>query len=130
MTSSNPDLDFEPQGEVRDERLAELVNAIMSTDVGRDRKSVLTSEQALHIARARAFADSFIEWGVDEKGNPVMTEGPLEIIHTICDYLLDTAVSTGSGRGLKDLTKILSAQLAGANEEDDDISRLRQKVMN
>ena len=132
----NPESDFLNVDE-QDVKLRGLHDAIMSTDIGRDRKSILTMEQAMAIARARAFADSFIEWQYDNDGDivrdsdnkPVMVEGPLELVHTICDYLEDTAVSTGKGTGLKMIEKIFSAQLSGG-EEDTEVDRLRSKVMN
>lgn len=106
----------------RDARIAGLVDAIMSTNIGRDRKSHITGEQALQIAIARTFADSFIEY--DEKGNQV--EGPIEEIHMICNYLMDTSISV-TGHGRKDLVAILSARVA--DEDRDDFSKILGKVM-
>ena len=112
-----------------DPKLNALVESVMSTKVGKDRKTVLTIEQALQIARARTFADSFAvyeEQIIDGETVQVMIEPPLEIIHTICDYLENTAVSV-QGKGLKDLVAILTAR--ERNIEDMNLaSQLSRKV--
>lgn len=118
---TNPEDDFATIKQ-EDAQLAGLVNAFMSPDGGdsseqRDRKSYLTMEQALQIARARAFADSFIVEEKDAAGNLIEIEGPLEIIHMICNYLENTSVSV-SGRGLKQLENVLTATVQRAEQSD------------
>ncbi len=115
----------------KDAKLAALVDAVMSADGKsnegmRDRKTHLTMEQALQIARARAFADSFIVIDVDNDGKEKLIDGPLESIHLICDYLENTAVSV-QGKGMKQLADILTATM-----QRDDVSQLdrtTQRVM-
>lgn len=107
---NTPESDF-TQLRMDDPKLLTLVDSLFKTGEGKDRKTVLTQEQALQIARARAFADSFIV--VDENGNQV--EGPLMEIHIICDYLENTAVSV-QGRGMKDLVQVLTARVRESDE--------------
>jgi hypothetical protein len=98
-----------------DPKIASLVDSMFKTDIGKDRKAVLTQEQALQIARSRAFADSFIVYETLEDGSEIMKEGPLQELHLICDYLENTAVSV-SGRGLKDLVQVLTARVREGDE--------------
>lgn len=129
----NPEEDFVPIQQ-RDAKLAELVESVMKTDEGtKDRKTILTTEQALRIAIARAYADSFIVLGVDpdfdgpsEEAPIVELEGPLEIVHMICDYLENTSVSV-NGKGLKQMVEILTAQVS--SEDPSSIDKTTQRVM-
>ena len=108
----NPEDDFIAIKQ-EDAKLAGLIDAFMSDGDGgsqKDRKTHLTMEQALQIARARAFADSFIVEEFDaEAGEVIQVEPPLQIVHLICDYLENTSVSI-NGRGLKQLEAVLTAQ--------------------
>jgi hypothetical protein len=118
----NPQEDF-IQHNKQDVRTASLVDAIVSTKVGEDRKSILTSEQALAIARARAYADSFARY--DDEGNEI--EPPLMILHAICSYLENTAMSV-KGKGMDDLVKILSARTQ-SEDANRDLMRIQQRFM-
>ena len=114
----------------KDAKLAALVDAVMSADGKsnegmRDRKTHLTMEQALQIARARAFADSFIVIEIRD-GKEFEIEGPLESIHLICDYLENTAVSV-QGKGMKQLADILTATMQ--REDVSQLDRTTQRVM-
>lgn len=122
----NPNEDFIPASK-KDARISSLVDSIMSTEIGEDRKSVLTADQALAIARARAYADSFAVYVKDEDGNEVMIEPPLMEIHAICSYLENTAVSV-KGRGMKDLVEVLAARLQ-SEDGDRDMARIQQRFM-
>lgn len=115
----NPEDDF-LKVDRSDPKLTSLVRAVMEAEgSAKDRKTHLTMEQALYIARARAFADSFVveEWD-EEKEEYVQIEGPLELIHMICDYLENTAVSI-SGKGMKQLENILTAQMRAQDERSE-----------
>lgn len=91
------DRDFLPD---KDAKLAGLVDAIFDTKVGRNRKAILTAEQAVLIARARAFAQI----------------ADLPEVEELCNFLMDTSVSV-KGTGLKQLVEVLSARIRGDDAE-------------
>lgn len=115
----NPESEFRPVKR-EDTRTASIVEAMFNTAIGADRKSVLDRDQAVLIARARAYANSFQKFDAD--GNEI--EPPLVELHAFCDYLENTSVSIG-GRGLKDITAILTAQSQG--DRPDDMSQMLKR---
>lgn len=101
--------DFIPDD--KDKQLAGLVDALMSTTIGKNRKAILTPKQAVAIARARTFA----------------TIAFVPALDGLCDVLADTTVSV-KGKGLEQLVKILSSRVA-LSGDDDRLNRLRNRLM-
>lgn len=102
--------DFLP--DEQDSDLASLVTAIFGTEIGKNRKAHLTAEQAVQVARARAFADMY---DVPE-------------LHTLCDVLMDSTISI-NGRGMKQLVTILSARMQRQDDENN-YDKLRSRLLN
>lgn len=93
------------------DKLSGLVNAIFDTTIGKNRRAILTPEQAVNISRARAFARIY---DVPE-------------LDFLCDLLSDTTVSV-KGTGLKQLVSVLAARMT-ADDGNDDLQKLRSRLM-
>lgn len=95
--------DFLPDD--KDKKLAGLVDAMMGTTVGKNRKAILTADQAVVLARARMFAEL----------------QDLPEVADLCDLLQDSTVSI-KGKGLTQLVTVLSARMQA--NDDDEMRRL------
>lgn len=101
--------DFMP--DVGEGDLSNLVNAVLGTDIGKDRKAHLTLQQAVMVARARAFADMY----------------QVPELHALCDVLMNTTISV-NGRGMKQLVAILTARMQTENEKQE-FDQLRNRLL-
>lgn len=97
--------DFLPDD--KDKKLASLVDAMMGTAVGKNRKAILTPDQAVVLARARMFAEL----------------QDLPEVEALCDLLQDSTVSI-KGKGLTQLVTVLSARMQA--NDDNELNRLRR----